>query len=210
MNFGDFKGQKVYCDSISVPCFCSFYLNLINFVCTPRESNCLKFIFVKLQETANLVLKKRNLKIRDRDLRLYHAKSNATTTQSSSKKRENPNSSSDRYNSRSKKFARSSEGQNKIKTIASSGSYQGLRASKSGVQKKVSTRISESMKVRPNTPKTPKLKERTGKRPAVAARRANAINGGSGGGSKQAGKKRKPEGQTPESSRRNKKPRKFR
>lgn len=188
---------------ISVP----FILNLIIFVCTPWESNCLKFIFVKLQEAANLVLKKRNLKIRDRDLRLYHAKSNANTTPSSSKKRENPNSSFDRYNSRSKKFAGSSEGQNKMKTIASSGSYQGLRASKSGIQKKVSTRISESMKVKPNTPK---LKERIGKRPAVAARRANAMNGNGSGGSKEAGKKRKPVGRTPESSHRNKKPRKFR
>ncbi|KAM7525448.1 hypothetical protein LguiA_015350 [Lonicera macranthoides] len=168
------------------------------------------YVLFKTREAANLVLKKRNLKIRDRDLRLYHAKSNANTTPSSSKKRENPNSSFDRYNSRSKKLAGSSEGQNKMKTIASSGSYQGLRASKSGIQKKVSTRISESMKVKPNTPKTPKLKERIGKRPAVAARRANAMNGNGSGDSKQAGKKRKPVGRTPESSHRNKKPRKFR
>jgi nucleolar protein 12 len=172
------------------------------------------YVLFKTREAAMSVVRKRNLKIRDRDLRLSHSKASTTPL-----KRENPSPSSDKYNnSRSKKFAPNSglsDRQTMIKSIAASGSYQGLRASKSGVQKKISTGPAQQPARFSMTPKTPKMKERSGKRPAVAARRGGGIGSGgsvSGGGGKQFGKKRKHENKTPDSSRRgkDKKPRKFR
>lgn len=154
-----------------------------------------------MQDAANLVVKKRNLKIRDRDLRLYRSKSNSTPS-----KRKNL-SPAEQKNSPAKKFvAGSRTPANKVKTM----SYQGLQASKSGEQKKVHTKKAEPVKFKSSTQKAQKPKERTGKRPSVAARKANALKGSVGGGSKQAGKKRKMEGRTPDSSHRNKKARKFR
>ncbi|THG14989.1 hypothetical protein TEA_002757 [Camellia sinensis var. sinensis] len=150
------------------------------------------YILFKTRGAANLLVKKRSLKLRDRELRLSHARSNITPS-----KRSNP-SSTERDDFPAKKKAV------EFKTPDSS-SYQGVRASKSGVQKKVS-KVIAPQKFKSRTQKVEKLKEWTGKRPAVAARKANALKGGSGS-SKQTGKKHKLESRT---SGPNKKIKKFR
>ncbi|XP_059656838.1 nucleolar protein 12 [Cornus florida] len=164
------------------------------------------YVLFKTRDAANVVIKKRNLKLRDRDLRLSRAQSNATPS-----KRKSP-SSAETNHSPAKKFAadsRTPNSNNKVKTKASI-SYQGVRASKSGVQKKVSTKIAEPSKLKSRIQKGDLPKERKIKRPSVAARKANVLKGGGGGASKEAGKKRKLGSQTPESARPNKKARKFR
>ena len=159
---------------------------------------------INLQGAANLVAKKRSLKLRDRELRLCHAKSNITPS-----KRGNP-SPTERNYTPTKKLAVDSQtpnSNNKVKTKAAS-SYQGLKGSKSGVQKKVHLRVMEPVKFKSRTPNEENPKERRRKRPSVAARKANVLKGG--GASKQSGKKRKLESRTPESARRNYKTKKFR
>ncbi|PSR93554.1 Nucleolar protein [Actinidia chinensis var. chinensis] len=162
------------------------------------------YILFKTRGAANLVAKKRSLKLRDRELRLCHAKSNLTPS-----KRGNP-SPTERNYTPTKKLAVDSQtpdSNNKLKTKAAS-SYQGLKGSKSGVQKKVHPRLVEPMKFKSRTPNGENPKERNKKRPTVAARKANALK--VGGASKQTGNKRKLESRTPESARRNKKTKKFR
>lgn len=82
-------------------------------------------------------------------------------------------------------------------------SYQGVRAGKSGVQKYPKAKFES----RPQSGVKPK--ERTEKRPSVAARRAKAASQG-GAASKQVGVKRKMDSRTPQSSHENKKFKKFR
>ncbi|CAL5429485.1 unnamed protein product [Camellia sinensis] len=156
------------------------------------------YVLFKTRGAANSVVKKGSLKLRDRALRLCHAKPNLTP---SKRKNQSPR---DINGSPTKKLAVDL----RTPTKAAS-SYQGLRASKSGVQKKVHAKVIEPVKLQFRTQKGEKLKERTRKKPAVAARRANAMNGG-GDASKQVGKKRKLECQTPGSARLSKKIRKFR
>ena len=158
---------------------------------------------INLQGAANLVAKKRSLKLRDRELRLCHAKLNLTPS-----KRRNP-SPTERNYTPTKKLAVDSQtpDSNKVKTKAAS-SYQGLKGSKSGVQKKVHLRVMEPVKFKSRTPNEENPKEQSKKRPSVAARKANMLKGR--GASKQSGKKRKLESRTPESARRNKKTKKFR
>lgn len=168
------------------------------------------YILFKTKDAANLVVKKRNLKLRDRDLRLYHAKPSSTTP---SKKRNPIPAEADI--SPAKKLATGSrislESSNRLKT-KSVISYQGLQASKSGVPKKGRLQTKEAVKFKSKTQKENTLKEQQKKRPAVAARKAkiNAVQAAGGGGSKQTGKKRKLESQTPEGGRRSKKAKKFR
>lgn len=88
-------------------------------------------------------------------------------------------------------------------------SYQGLRASKSGVQKKASTKKFEPLKINSRSVKVQKPKERTEKRPAVAARKAKALKSASNGAKEAGGKKRKVENRTPSSSQKSKKARRF-
>lgn len=163
-----------------------------------------------MKDAANLVVKKRNLKLRDRDLRLYH--SNPSTTPS---KRRDP-TPTDTHSNPAKKlatgtkvFSESSDRAKKKSVI----SYQGLRASKSGTPKKGRLQTKEAVKLKTKNQKEKTPKEQHNKRPAVAARKAkmNALKSAGAGGSKQEGKKRKPENQTPESGRRfSKKAKKFR
>ncbi|XP_057511467.1 nucleolar protein 12-like [Actinidia eriantha] len=161
------------------------------------------YILFKTRGAANLVAKKRSLKLRDRELRLCHAKLNLTPS-----KRGNP-SPTERNYTPTKKLAVDSQtpDSNKVKTKAAS-SYQGLKGRKSGVQNKVHPRVMESVKFKSRTPNGENPKERIKKRPSVAARKANALKGG--GASKESGKKRKLESRTPESALRNKKSKKFR
>ncbi|MBA0744237.1 hypothetical protein Gogos_006872 [Gossypium gossypioides] len=147
------------------------------------------YVLFKTREAANVVVKKRTLKLRDRELRLSHAKSDATSS-----KRKNQ-SSSGTDSTPAKKFAIDSRTPsttgNKSNTKASL-SYQGLRASKSGFEKKVSSRGTISpVKMKFKAQRTDKPKERLTKRPAVAARKAKAKVHKDGSVPKQTGVKRK-------------------
>ncbi|MBA0861747.1 hypothetical protein Goshw_000431 [Gossypium schwendimanii] len=147
------------------------------------------YVLFKTREAANVVVKKRTLKLRDRELRLSHAKSDATSS-----KRKNQ-SSSGTDSTPAKKFAIDSRTPsttgNKSNTKASL-SYQGLRASKSGFEKKVSSRGTISpVKMKFKAQRMDKPKERLTKRPAVAARKAKAKVHKDGSVPKQTGVKRK-------------------
>ncbi|KAI7729038.1 hypothetical protein M8C21_010117, partial [Ambrosia artemisiifolia] len=149
------------------------------------------YVLFSTREAANTVVRKHKLKIRDRELRLSHATKASTSTPS----KKNESSSADSYNP-SKKAA-----------VGGSTSYQGIRATKSGGQKKFATRIAKPGRTESTSEKAVKRKVRSEKRPAVAAKKAAALalkTGGDGGGGDM---KRKAK---PESNSRNKKPRKFR
>lgn len=169
------------------------------------------YILFKTRDAANLVVKKKNLKLRDRDLRLYHARLDSSTP--SKRKRE---LSAWQDKSPSKKLALDSNDKpandSKPKAKAASLSYQGLRASKSGIQKKVSTqqRIEVQKKSKPERVAGIEKKIRKTKRPSVAARKAKmAAAAGGGGAARQTVKKRKLESRTPENFHNNKKARRF-
>ena len=158
--------------------------------------------FLCLQEAANSVVKKRNLKLRDHELRLFHAKPDSTLS-----KRRNW-TPAEKTSSPSKKFRGSWTADDSKKVFTNgSMSYQGLRASKSGVQKKVA-KGSRSDKLSSTIKKG--VVERKEKRPAVAARKAKAKALKESGASKQAGIKRKMDSRTPDSSHRKKKVKNFR
>ncbi|OVA02913.1 RNA recognition motif domain [Macleaya cordata] len=166
------------------------------------------YVLFKTREAAHLLVKKKYLKLRDRDLRFYHAKSDSTLP----KKRDLPLGSAN--HTPTKRLARSPSGDHldRNKPMAKANlSYQGLRASKSGVQKKEGSRPrigDRGIQQFRTEGGGPERKVRNGKRPAVAARKAKALK--SLGTPKQTGIKRKMENRTPDNSNRNKKPRKFR
>ncbi|XP_047341097.1 RNA-binding protein 34 [Impatiens glandulifera] len=171
------------------------------------------YVLFKNRGAANLVVRK-HLKLRGRDLRLSHAKPEATT---SSNKRKETTSFESNNSTPTKKMAIYSTPQGKIiPKVAASTSYQGLRASKSGVEKKGNLHNKNAM--RKPTPvgeagRGGNQKERSGKRPAVLARKNKALAKARAteGTSQQAGNnKRKMSNRTPESTQKNKKPRTFR
>lgn len=159
-------------------------------------------LYVLLQEAANQVVKKRFLKLRDRELRLSHAKKDTNSTPS---KRSHPTAGST-FGSPNKKLAvESSDTPNRAeKPNKASLSYQGLQGKKASSLKK-----DKPWKKPKNggpaitvSAKKVTAKDRSGKRPSVAARKAKAnamrdIGGPAGG----VGKKRKLDSRTPESSR---------
>ncbi|OMO93285.1 hypothetical protein COLO4_16985 [Corchorus olitorius] len=166
------------------------------------------YVLFKTKEAANAVVKKRSLKLRDRELRLSHARPDATPS-----KRKNP-SSSGMNSTPSKKLAVDSgtpSSNGSRSSAKASLSYQGLRASKSGVQKKVH-KGTGPVKMKVKAQKDAKPKERNTKRPAVAARKAkaNAQAHKDAGVSKHAGAKRKPDRSTPGSAHQKKKAKRFR
>lgn len=148
-----------------------------------------------------MVVKKRNIKLRDRELRLFHAKPDSTPFKRKT-------ASAEKTSSPAKKFRDLGSGDVSKKAFTNiSMSYQGLRASKSGVQKKVA----KGFRPEKSTAKAHNgVRERKEKRPAVAARKAKANALSEIGASKQAGTKRKMDSWTPESSHRNKKAKKLR
>ncbi|KAK2994194.1 hypothetical protein RJ640_017814 [Escallonia rubra] len=154
------------------------------------------YVLFKTRDAANSVVKRRSLKIRDRELRLSHSNS----TPSKRKSAENNVFPRKRLAVES----RTPASNNKVKEKAAI-TYQGMRASKSGVQKKFHAKRTEQVKLN-QTQTVQKLKVRSDKRPTVAARKAKALKGNVGDG----GKKRKLESRTPESARRDRKSRKFR
>ncbi|KAG6405389.1 hypothetical protein SASPL_132978 [Salvia splendens] len=152
------------------------------------------YVLFKTADAANMALKKRNLWIRNRELRLSHAK----PADSSSKR---VNTSEPQSNSATK--SRKNDGG--YKELAKANvSYQGLHASKSGGQKKVLTKVnilSAKSKPQPAREKSSGTK----KRPAVAARKEKALRAASA--SKVAGTKRKLGNPSPQSGGQRKKAR---
>lgn len=162
------------------------------------------YVLFKTREAANVVSRKRNLKLRDRELRVSHSKANSTPSKRKSL------STEDRFRSPAKKFAIDSAtpGSSSYKAKTKSDlSYQGVRASKSGVQKKTQSRMSNRGKLKPKAQTSQKPNERIGKRPSVAARKAKALKAAASG-LKQIGTKRKLDSRTPDTAGRKKKFRK--
>lgn len=154
-----------------------------------------------------MVVRKRTLKLRDRELRLSHARPDVTPS-----KRKNP-SSSGTNNNPAKKFAvdPSTPSTNGSRSNAKASlSYQGLRASKSGVQKKAHSKGISPVKTKFKAQKSEKPKERKAKRPSVAARKAKAKAHKDAGVSKQAGVKRKLDSSSSGSAHQKKKAKRFR
>jgi nucleolar protein 12 len=147
------------------------------------------------QEAANVTVRKKDLKIRDRSLRLTHAKPVDTTpkkTMEAQKKKRVP-----KHKEISTPGSKSNEGGDKAKRKASALSYQGLRSSKSGAVKKVKVNQRPSNPVKQSKTNEAGGSARKGKRPAVAARKV-----------KELAKKRKLDASTPENTHRSKKARK--
>ncbi|XP_021765630.1 RNA-binding protein 34-like [Chenopodium quinoa] len=173
------------------------------------------YVLFKTREAANIVCKKR-LKLRDRELRICHAKS--STQSSTPSKRKSPGESESSpakkftagTNTRSpaKKFSAGAKTPESRYKVGAGGdtSYQGLRASKSGEQKKAPIRrTATKTSFKPAVKSGDKIKQRTDKRPSVAARKAKAIAMQSGGASIKTGNKRKMDARTPQSSNKKKK-----
>lgn len=162
-----------------------------------------------MQEAAKFVVKKRNLKLRDRELRLSHAKVDATPSKrpnpssahAPSTPAKRPNPSAHAPSTPAKKFSVASRSPSSSNNMSKSNrktnaSYQGLRATKSDVHKKIQG--------------GEKPKERMTKRPSVAARKAKANLVKQSDLPKQAGMKRKVDSRTPDSTLRNRKVKKNR
>lgn len=163
------------------------------------------YVLFKTTDAANLVAKKRNLRIRDRELRLSFAKSTETTPL-----KRKSSSQPDTGNFSAKKFAgasRTPDRSNMSKPKAEL-SYQGLRANKSGAPKKVHTNTkntsSTKSKSQPMTEKTSWKK----KRPAVAARKEKALRQAANS-LQSVGAKRKLDNRTPQTGGQKKKARNF-
>ncbi|CAH8311839.1 unnamed protein product [Eruca vesicaria subsp. sativa] len=172
------------------------------------------YVLFKTKEAANLVIKKGYLKLRERELRISRAKPDVTP----SKRKTNP---SEAYSPAEKR-----RNKEKVVTPTATGkanlSYQGVRASKSGDddKKKPYQKSPAQSKMRPRSSSNSNegnksggngnsaVKQRSQKRPAVAARKAKANAKGSkeSGGKRFAGTKRKQESRTPESFSKKKKP----
>ncbi|CAN6302735.1 unnamed protein product [Urochloa humidicola] len=155
------------------------------------------YVCFKTREAANAIVRKKDMKIRDRSLRLTHAKPVDTTpkkTMEARKKNRMP-----KQKEVSTPGSKSNESGDKAKRKASALSYQGLRSSKSGVVKKVKVnqRPTPSNQGKQSKSKETEASARKGKRPAVAARKAKELT-----------KKRKLDASTPENTQRSKKPRK--
>ncbi|XP_010481405.1 PREDICTED: RNA-binding protein 34-like [Camelina sativa] len=173
------------------------------------------YVLFKTREAANLVIKKGYLKLRERELRISRVKLDATP----SKRKSSP---SEAYSPADKRMRK-----DKVVTPTPTGkanlSYQGVRASKSGDDKKKPYQKSPGQsKMRPRGSSSSEdnkkagnnsaLKQRSQKRPAVAARKAKANAKSSSkesGGKRFAGTKRKQENRTPESFSKKKKPKRF-
>ncbi|KAL0409279.1 UNVERIFIED_CONTAM: RNA-binding protein 34 [Sesamum radiatum] len=135
------------------------------------------------QDAANFVVKKHNLKLRDRELRLSHAKPNDTSSKRKNSLQPDTNSSSAK---KSAVGSRTPDDSNKVKAKANL-SYQGLRASKSGTQEEGPYKHTLPANQNLNLPTEQKSGHK--KRPAVAARKEKALHAANA--SKLAGTKRK-------------------
>ncbi|GAA0152862.1 translation initiation factor [Lithospermum erythrorhizon] len=147
------------------------------------------YVLFKTKEAANMVFRKRVLRLRDRELRLSRVNSNSTPKKSQTVSPGKGSTSS--IGSRTP----GSNMQNDKVTM----SYQGLRASKSGISKKTSTNTGRRVNLNVTNQKPKEaIVDRKRKRPSVAARKAKALKLDSA--LKAAGTKRKLGNQTPESA----------
>ncbi|XP_019422478.1 PREDICTED: RNA-binding protein 34-like isoform X2 [Lupinus angustifolius] len=147
------------------------------------------YVLFKTREAANFVIRKRNLRLRDRTLRISHAKADATPSKRPYPSPVRAPSTPAKKMALGSRSPLSSDNRSDRKAKAS---YQGLHASKSDIQKKAHG--------------GEKPKERLVKRPSVAARKAKANSHMDATPSKQAaGIKRKFDARTPDSSVRHKK-----
>ncbi|XP_076956428.1 uncharacterized protein LOC143631601 [Bidens hawaiensis] len=152
------------------------------------------YLLFTTREAANTVVRKRKLKIRDRELRLSHAmKTSSNSTPSKRKEPPTPDNCSS-----FKKAA-----------VGGSASYQGIQATKSGGQKKSATRVAKLGGTELGSENAVERKVQSEKRPAVGARKAAENASGTGGDGDGGGVKRKAESRTPQSDSRNKKHRRF-
>lgn len=156
-----------------------------------------------MQEAANLVVKKRSLKLGDRELRLFRARPNHTPS-----KRSHP-SPSESADFPSKRAALDLNAPVTEKRLSKADlSYQGLHGKKSSsALKRLGRKSIGVVKFgKGSTKKGSAGKERTTKRPAVAARKAKAkAMKELGSPFKRTDKKRKLGSRTPDSFRQNKK-----
>lgn len=155
------------------------------------------YVLFKTRDAANQVCRRRDLKIRDRNLRVCHVKSDvapsnkvkvaATRTFPS----RNPSSGSG--------ATPSARGENRKRKATSSLSYEGTRSSKKGAVNKTFSRHFQSDKNNGGSSRSTwnERKPQVKKRPAVAARKEKQLN------------KRKLAGGTPENTHRDKKARKL-
>ncbi|XP_050234445.1 nucleolar protein 12 [Mercurialis annua] len=162
------------------------------------------YVLLKTREAANLVLRKKNLKIRERELRLSYAKKDSTSTPLKRKHAFSAEKAG-MPNKKSSMESRTPDRKNWSNSKASL-SYQGLRASKSGSEKKLYPKNSGAGKRKLNGQTGEK--QRQEKRPAVAARNAKAK--ARDGSAVKHGHKRKMDGRTPGSSNMEKKTKRFR
>ncbi|KAJ4809836.1 Nucleolar protein 12 [Rhynchospora pubera] len=188
----DVKDEELY----SLFCGVSTAVEAIRVV---RDANTsigkgIAYVLFKTREDANTIVRRRDLKIRERFLRVSHAKSSDAVTKSSPNPRENKTFS--KNNQASKTFSKNKFTSPTPRTKgASSLSYQGIRASKSGgPPKKTAIRTTPNRTHKRSNAGSAGDENAKKKRPAVAARKA-----------KQLLKKRKLEASTPENTHKNKK-----
>ncbi|KAF3337550.1 RNA-binding protein 34 [Carex littledalei] len=150
------------------------------------------YVLFKTREDANTIVRRRDLKIRDRSLRVSHAKS----AEAVPKKNLNPNPNP----KANKAFSRDKFRSPTPTTMkgASSLSYQGTRSSKSGGPPKKTAMRTPPSGAHKRKSVASTSDEDAKKRPAVAARKA-----------KQLLKKRKSDASTPENTHKNKRPKKH-
>ncbi|KAJ6703928.1 RNA-BINDING PROTEIN 34 [Salix viminalis] len=153
-----------------------------------------------VKEAANLVIKKRNTKLPDRELRASHARQESTPS-----KRRN-SFAGDTANMSNKKLATDSttpDRNNRPDT-------KGLRASKSGIEKKVHAPAHAKRHGTAMVKSKTRGEKRPGRRQAVALRKEKVTALKNGGASGPARQKRKLDSRTPDSSIGKKKARMFR
>lgn len=159
-----------------------------------------------MQEVVNIALKKRNVKLRDRELRLSRAKQDSTPL----KKRRNSFPSGTATSPAKRRALDSSAERSSGAKTKATMSYQGLRANKAG---KIHPKRTVAMKVKSSSQKGEKRqvgKSQVGKRSAVEKRKAKAKALKDGGSPNLAGRKRKMDSQTPDSYKQKKKFKKLR
>ncbi|KAI3420581.1 uncharacterized protein J3R85_012665 [Psidium guajava] len=155
------------------------------------------YVLFKTRDSANVVAKKRNMKLRDRELRLSHAKPNLIPS-----KRIDHSPTVD-ANHPAKKLAVDSRTPNGVSRANTkfSTSYQGMQASKGTSLKKFKAKGIGTVEPKKESTKKERVTEgRWKKRPAVAARKARQNTRKEIGSSDRTAKKRKMESRTPEIS----------
>ncbi|KAH6790717.1 RNA-binding family protein [Perilla frutescens var. frutescens] len=161
------------------------------------------YVLFKTMDAANMTVKRRNLRLRDRELRLSHAKPADTSLKTM-------NTSQPQSNSAKKVAGGSRTRESAYKENAKANiSYQGLHASKSGGQKKVLTKINNFSARSKSQPAMERHSSGKKKRPSVAARKEKVLRAAANA-SKVTGTKRKLGNPSSDSGGLKKKARKFR